>query len=1742
MASIRVATFDIYMSYISSYLRYALLCLVLVLSTSSAFASHIVGVDLFYTWVSGNTYKITLMVYGDCGPSSSGAFSTLSFAAPQICIFNGDTLMGNTTLSIQTPTAGVEITPVCAADVSLTQCTDPANSIPGIKKFVYSGNYTLPYASSVWRFMYMGYMGSAAAGSGRAAAITNINSGSIIQVVDTLDNTVYHNSNPALTVVPTPFFCLNSSDNYNPGAVDPDGDSLSFALVPGMGTAAGGSTTCVPTGAVTYISPYTATAPLAASSFTFDSHTGQISFYPNALQRSLVVYNVREYRGGHLVGTSQREMTFLVLTCTNVAASGALTAPTAGTVDDSAHYHICQNSGAFSVSINPTEPASSNLITVTWAGLPAGATFAVTGNGTATPHCTFLWTSTGVAPGSYTFYVTYTDNNCPLAGVTTLAYTITISALPAVSAVVVSPATCTQKGLVSITPTGGGSPWLIKISRPVTPYDTLQSFPGVAAAFNDSLSPGTYNITIYASGRACKATATVNIAAPTGPTPTATSTNPSYCGATDGVITLYHLYPGTADTIRYYYNGVLQPALIRTVAADSTITLNGMPGGTYSAMTISYGLCTSSALPTITLTNPAFTMRAIDFTNPSYCGVCNGSIRLYGLHPGQLDTLNYTRNGVAQAPVVVTVAADSMITLTGLCTGTYASFIARTAGTCVSNTLGPVVLTAPFTMRAITYTNPDYCGICNGKIKLWGLYPGQTDTISYTKDGIAQTPVVATIGADSTVTISALCAGTYASFIAKTAGVCVSNTLGPVTLTIPAFTMRAITYTNPDYCGICNGVIKLWGLHPGQTDTVTYTKDGVAQSYAQLVGSDSTITISGLCFGTYDNFVAHTAGVCVSNTLGPVTLMVPPFTMRKLTYTNPDYCGICNGTIKIWGLHPGQTDTITYTKDGVAQSYAHAVGSDSTITISGLCFGTYDNFVAHTGGVCASNTLGPVTLTVPPFSMRTITYTNPDYCGICNGTIKLWGLHPGQLDTITYMKDGVAQTPVVVTIPADSTVTITGLCFGTYSNFIAHTAGVCISNTLGPVTLTVPPFTMRALTFTNPDYCGICNGTIKLWGLYPGQLDAITYTKDGVAQTPVVVTIPADSTVTITSLCFGLYDNFIAHTGGLCVSNTLGPANLTVPPFTMRAITYTNPDYCGICNGTIKLWGIHPGQLDTITYTKDGVAQTPIVVTIPADSTVTLTNLCFGTYDNFIAHTGGVCLSNTLGPVTLTVPPFTVRAVTFTNPTKCGFCDGKLRIWGAHPDQNDTVYYDFNGVAQTPVPYFVGSDSTINLSGLCEGTYANITVRTGGVCVSNVLGPVTLVAPPIIPGFTMDLHKHCDGDTLYLTNTSAPASDLTYTWDFGDSTGSTATNPVHVYTAPGTYTITLHITNTRCVDSTQQNVEVDNLVVAGMSQAPDSFICVNKPVSFTNLSAGTALHYLWIYGDGTTDTATAPTHIYSLSGVYNIMLVVSNEMPCYDTVTHIFDVDSISTVSIGVTDSVLCNGTGVTFTGVYAEMGSTGLIWTFGDGSAMTNLNPASHSYDHDSFYTVTLEVLYRACPDTSTSRVISVFSHPNINLGADTSICAGSEPLMLADLINQGNPNARWVWSTGATTSSILVTEPGYYSATVSLGGCWTSDTVWVKNDCYLDVPNAFTPNGDGVNDYFLPRDILARGLTSFRMSIFNRWGQVIFETDKTEGRGWDGEFNGQTQPEGVYIYVIEATFRDGQKEHRQGNLTLLR
>jgi len=139
----------------------------------------------------------------------------------------------------------------------------------------------------------------------------------------------------------------------------------------------------------------------------------------------------------------------------------------------------------------------------------------------------------------------------------------------------------------------------------------------------------------------------------------------------------------------------------------------------------------------------------------------------------------------------------------------------------------------------------------------------------------------------------------------------------------------------------------------------------------------------------------------------------------------------------------------------------------------------------------------------------------------------------------------------------------------------------------------------------------------------------------------------------------------------------------------------------------------------------------------------------------------------------------------------------------------------------------------------------------------------------------------------------------------------------------------------------------------------------------------------------------------------------------------------------------------------------------------------------------------------------------------------------------------AHYYWNTGATTENIAITEEGWYSVElISSADCWGMDSIYMEiiRRC-IDAPNAFTPNGDGLNDYF--KAVSVCPIKYFHMQIFNRWGETLFESDNIT-HGWDGKKNGVVVPGDTYVfvisYIIEVSPGVKEKNAMNGILLLLK
>ncbi len=167
----------------------------------------------------------------------------------------------------------------------------------------------------------------------------------------------------------------------------------------------------------------------------------------------------------------------------------------------------------------------------------------------------------------------------------------------------------------------------------------------------------------------------------------------------------------------------------------------------------------------------------------------------------------------------------------------------------------------------------------------------------------------------------------------------------------------------------------------------------------------------------------------------------------------------------------------------------------------------------------------------------------------------------------------------------------------------------------------------------------------------------------------------------------------------------------------------------------------------------------------------------------------------------------------------------------------------------------------------------------------------------------------------------------------------------------------------------------------------------------------------------------------------------------------------------------------------------------------------------------------------------IKAQSASSFTLGNDTSICTGQTFLLDATYLG-----ATYVWQDNSTNPTYPVTQAGTYFVTISAGGCQLKDTVQITElncSATVIVPNVFTPNGDGANDFFYP--IIVGEYTNPELIIYNRWGEPLFQDDSFTP-GWDGKTNGVESPEGVYYWVIKFTDSSGVTIEKSGNLSLFR
>jgi gliding motility-associated-like protein len=188
------------------------------------------------------------------------------------------------------------------------------------------------------------------------------------------------------------------------------------------------------------------------------------------------------------------------------------------------------------------------------------------------------------------------------------------------------------------------------------------------------------------------------------------------------------------------------------------------------------------------------------------------------------------------------------------------------------------------------------------------------------------------------------------------------------------------------------------------------------------------------------------------------------------------------------------------------------------------------------------------------------------------------------------------------------------------------------------------------------------------------------------------------------------------------------------------------------------------------------------------------------------------------------------------------------------------------------------------------------------------------------------------------------------------------------------------------------------------------------------------------------------------------------------------------------------------------------------------------------------------------TAHVDVVVGKPSLlSLGADTAVVAGSEISLHAKVSNA--PATKYLWSSverlscsNCPTPAITIKSDECITCTITnIYGCKTSDTLCVQTFCrnaQVFIPNAFSPDGDGVNDMFYVMGTGIKIVKSFR--VFNRWGELVFEkanfAPNNSSTGWDGTIKGQKASGDVYVYICNVVCENDVQYSYKGNVAIIK
>jgi gliding motility-associated-like protein len=315
----------------------------------------------------------------------------------------------------------------------------------------------------------------------------------------------------------------------------------------------------------------------------------------------------------------------------------------------------------------------------------------------------------------------------------------------------------------------------------------------------------------------------------------------------------------------------------------------------------------------------------------------------------------------------------------------------------------------------------------------------------------------------------------------------------------------------------------------------------------------------------------------------------------------------------------------------------------------------------------------------------------------------------------------------------------------------------------------------------------------------------------------------------------------------------------------------------------------------------------------------------------------------------------------------------------------------------------------------------------------------------------------------------------------------------------------------------------------------------------------------WDFGDPSTSTDIStlqnPNYLYTSAGNYTVVLILNKGLSCADTFNLLINV--LPPLAANFSSNKVCSGLPTQFSDLSITNSFAGSInswnWNFGDGSIHSTQQNPSHLYATAGSYTAILIIgTALGCLDTI-SQIVNVFPTPTVFAGLDT-IIGFTHSVQLNPVSSSA---ANFTWSPSLNLSNALIANPlatpsvttTYTVVVKSIDSCMASDDIiiTITLPIEIEVPNAFSPNDDDLNDLFLVYNKAGKNdlvIDHIIFRVFDRWGKLLFETNNIN-QGWDGTDMNNTLPLGIglYAWTLEVFPKNGSTIPKMsGNVSLIR